>query len=69
MGARTRIILLAATLGIASVVQAAQTITYTYDARGRVVKVVRTTGSNVKTTTYEHDRANNRRKVKVTGAP
>mgnify|MGYP000615519431 CR=1 FL=1 len=49
---------------------AAETITYTYDANGRVVKVVRSGSvNNGKTTTYEHDKADNRRKVKVTGAP
>ena len=49
---------------------AAETITYTYDANGRVIKVVRSGSvNNGKTTTYEHDKADNRKKVKVTGAP
>lgn len=53
-----------------SAAQAAETITYTYDARGRVVKVVRSGSiNNGKITDYEHDKASNRKKVKVTGAP
>lgn len=48
---------------------ATETITYTYDARGRLVKVERTgtINNNVKTE-YEHDKANNRKRVKTTGA-
>ena len=48
----------------------AETITYTYDAKGRLVKVVRTgsVNNNVQTQ-YIHDPANNRKNVKVTGAP
>ena len=48
---------LAATAAVAS-----ETITYEYDARGRLAKVVRTdsaTGSKV-TADYTHDRADNR---------
>jgi hypothetical protein len=50
--------------------QAAETISYTYDAKGRLVKVVRTgtVNSNV-TYQYVHDKANNRKKVKVTNSP
>lgn len=49
---------------------AAETITYTYDAKGRVVKVVRTgTVNNNVTYDYTHDRANNRTNVKVTNSP
>lgn len=49
--------------------QATETITYTYDARGRLVKVERagTVNNNVKTE-YEHDKADNRKRVKTTGA-
>lgn len=48
----------------------AETITYSYDAKGRVTKVVRTgsVNNNVRID-YEHDKANNRKRVKVTGAP
>jgi hypothetical protein len=44
-------------------------ITYTHDARGRLVKVERTgtVNNNVKTE-YELDKASNRKWVKTTGA-
>ena len=49
---------------------ATETITYTYDAKGRLVKVVRTgTVNNNVTTEYEHDKADNRTKVKTTNSP
>jgi YD repeat-containing protein len=49
--------------------QAAETITYTYDAKGRLVKVVRSGSvNNGVTSQYSHDRADNRTNVKVTGA-
>jgi YD repeat-containing protein len=57
-------------LGIVSTADAAETITYTYDAKGRLVKVVRTgTVNNNVTTEYEHDKADNRKKVKTTNSP
>ncbi|NIJ20937.1 hypothetical protein FHS95_002629 [Sphingomonas naasensis] len=48
---------------------AAETITYTYDAKGRLVKVERAGAVNngVKYE-YTHDKANNRRNLKVTGS-
>lgn len=49
---------------------AAETITYTYDAKGRLVQVVRTgTVNNNVTTTYVHDKANNRTNVVRTKPP
>jgi hypothetical protein len=49
---------------------AAETITYTYDAKGRLVKVVRTgTVNNTVTAEYTHDKADNRTRVKVTNSP
>jgi hypothetical protein len=54
----------------ASAAQASETITYTYDAKGRLVKVVHSgTVNNGVTTEYTHDHADNRVNVKVTGAP
>jgi len=51
------------------VASATETVTYTYDAKGRLVKVVHTgTVNNNLTTTYGHDRADNRMSVKTTGA-
>lgn len=51
-------------------VSATETITYTYDAKGRLVKVVRTgTVNNNVTVDYEHDKADNRTRVKVINSP
>ena len=49
---------------------ASETISYTYDARGRLIKVERagTVNNNVKTE-YSHDKANNRTNAKTTGSP
>ena len=48
----------------------AETITYSYDAKGRLVKVVRTgTVNNNVTVEYEHDKADNRSRVKTTNSP
>lgn len=59
-------------IGIAflpSQLSAAETITYTYDAKGRLVKVVRSgTVNNGVTTDYEHDKADNRKRVKTAGS-
>ncbi len=51
----------AAALIDASSAQAAETITYTYDAQGRVIQV-RSTGSanGPSTTTYTYDKVHNR---------
>lgn len=49
---------------------AAETITYSYDAKGRLVKVVHAgTINNGVQTTYSHDRTDNRTQVKTVGAP
>jgi hypothetical protein len=49
---------------------ATETITYTYDAKGRLKTVVRTgTVNNNVTSTYTHDKANNRKNVTVTNSP
>ena len=49
---------------------ASETVTYTYDAKGRLVKVERTgtVNNNVKYE-YTQDKTNNRTNVKVTGSP
>lgn len=61
---------IAAILAATGSANAAETITYTYDAKGRLVKVVRTgTVNNNVTTEYEHDKADNRTKVKTTNSP
>ena len=61
----------AAALGMLSVAaQAAETITYTYDARGRVIAVVRTgTVNNGVNRTYTIDKADNRTNKSTSGSP
>jgi len=51
-------------------VQAAETVTYTYDTKGRLKKVERagTVNNGVKSE-YTHDKADNRTNAKVTGSP
>lgn len=54
----------------ASPALSAETSTYTYDAKGRLVKVVRTgTVNNNVTVDYEHDKADNRTRLKTTNSP
>lgn len=61
-------ILLIILLGAAA--YAAETITYTYDARGRLVKVSHSgTVNNNVVTNYSDDKANNRTNKTTTGAP
>ena len=64
---------LALTFGMvarATVADAAETITYKYDAKGRLIEVKRTgTVNNNVTTTYSHDKADNRKNVTTTGSP
>jgi YD repeat-containing protein len=58
----------AAAIGLigSSTASATETITYTYDARGRVVKVVKTgTVNNNTQTCYKVDKAGNRTNVKT----
>ncbi|HMG47934.1 MAG TPA: hypothetical protein VK614_10795 [Allosphingosinicella sp.] len=51
---------------LAGTAVASETITYTYDARGRLVKVVRTGSvNNNVSATYSYDKADNRTNVNV----
>ena len=60
----------AAAAFVAGPALAGETITYTYDAKGRLVTVVHTgTVNNNVQTTYTHDKADNRKQVTTTGAP
>ena len=57
-------------LGALSPATAAETVTYTYDAKGRLTKVVRTGSVNNNVTVdYEHDKADNRTRLKTTNSP
>lgn len=57
-------------LTLACVASATETITYTYDAQGRMVTVVHTgTVNNNVTANYTLDKADNRKNLQVTGAP
>lgn len=59
----------AAIAAIPVIAIASETITYSYDAKGRLVKVVRTGDVNNNVVTeYKHDKADNRVEVKVTGS-
>lgn len=50
--------------------RASETVTYTYDAKGRLVKVAHTgTVNNGVQTQYAHDKASNRTNATTTGAP
>lgn len=62
--------LLASVALFAGVAHAGETVTYTYDAKGRLVKVVHTgTVNNNVQTTYTHDKADNRKNTTTTGSP
>ena len=67
MIARTRKILLVSAIAVAAAgALASETITYSYDARGRLVKVERSgTVNNNVTANYSYDKADNRTNVNV----
>ena len=70
-GAAAKVVLAAISVSVLPVMAiAAETITYSYDAKGRLVKVERsgTANNNVKAE-YSHDKADNRTNVTVTGSP
>ncbi|MEO8062400.1 MAG: hypothetical protein ABI821_06610 [Pseudomonadota bacterium] len=68
MSLTTRFALAALALGlISSTASATETVTHTYDARGRLIKVVRTgTVNNNNQVCYKLDKAGNRINVKKT---
>lgn len=64
------IIYTVAALATISTVDAAETVTYSYDVKGRLTKVVHSGSvNNGVTVDYTHDNADNRTNVKTTGAP
>jgi hypothetical protein len=63
---REQVLLGLAVAAIAVAAVASETITYTYDARGRLVKVVRSgTVNNNVSASYTYDKADNRTNVNV----
>jgi hypothetical protein len=69
-GNAARLVLAAATvIAIPALAFAAETISYSYDAKGRLVKVERSgTVNNGVKAEYGHDKANNRTNLKVSGS-
>ena len=62
--------LAATSLGLASGAAASETVTYTYDALGRLVTTTRSgTVNNGQSSTVSYDRAGNRTNYTVSGAP
>ncbi len=58
-----------AAIGIAAIASASETINYSYDAKGRLVKVVRSGNvNNGVNTSYTYDKADNRTNVTVNGS-
>lgn len=54
---------------LAASASATETVTYSYDAKGRLIKVVHTgTVNNGVTVDYAHDNADNRTNVKTSGS-
>jgi len=57
-------------LALVGIASANETITYSYDAKGRLVKVVHTGSVNNNViANYSYDRADNRTNLNVSGAP
>lgn len=62
-------VVVAGALLIAMPVLAAETVTFAYDAKGRLIRVVRVGApSNGVQTDYQHDKADNRARVITTGS-
>lgn len=65
-----KILIVSGALAVAAAAFAAETITYKYDARGRLVKVERTgTVNNGVNTSYTYDKSDNRTNKTTTGVP
>jgi len=64
------LVVVGALVAAAGIASASETITYTYDAKGRLVLVQHSgTVNNNVVANYTMDHADNRTNVKVTGAP
>lgn len=65
-----KLLLVLAAIGCAAAAIASETITYSYDNRGRLVKVVHNGSvNNGVQTNYSYDDADNRKNVTTAGAP
>jgi hypothetical protein len=64
------LLVIGALIAAAGIASASETITYTYDAKGRLI-LVQHSGSvnNNVVANYTYDAADNRKNLKVTGAP
>ena len=70
MRSRLRLLILMSGIAAGAAAYATETITYSYDARGRLIKVVHTGAvNNNVVSNYSYDNANNRTNVTTTGAP
>ena len=64
------LLLIGGALALVGIASANETITYSYDAKGRLVKVVHTgTVNNNVIANYTYDKADNRANLNVSGAP
>ena len=64
------LLVIGALIAAAGIASASETITYTYDHRGRLVLVQHSgTVNNNVIANYTLDNADNRKNIKVTGAP
>ena len=64
------LVVIGALIAAAGIASASETITYTYDAKGRLVKVLHSGSINNNVlANYSYDRADNRTNVNVSGAP
>ena len=67
---KAAVLVAAGTLLAVGIARASETVTYTYDAKGRLVKVVHSgTVNNDLVANYTYDPADNRNVVSVSGAP
>lgn len=65
-----KVILALAALGVAAAAVASETLNYSYDARGRLVKIDHSGNvNNGAVTNYVYDKADNRTNKTTTGAP
>lgn len=63
-------IAIAALVAVAGAASASETVTYSYDAKGRLIQVTHSgTVNNNVVANYTFDAADNRKNVTVTGAP